>query len=342
MIFDDLMIENAEGAILAHTWRLADRVLKKGHRLSAEDLKALAAAGETWVTAARLDALDSHEDQAAADIAHALRGANLRATTAFTGRCNIVSERAGVVILDKAALGRVNEVDEAITVATLPPFATVRPRQVVATVKIIPFGVADKNVHAATTILEGLEAIRVAPFQPKRVAALLTHLPGYKESLLEKSESTLSGRLRDLGAELMPVCRCPHDKNAVSEWLSSLLEAGCDLAVVGGATAIMDRRDVIPAAIEQAGGTIERFGMPVDPGNLLLLGRVGTLPVIGMPGCARSIKENGFDWVLARLMADLPVTSSDIAAMGSQTMTQRRYSFPMPARSPLASITASR
>ena len=43
----------------------------------------------------------------------------------------------------------------------------------------------------------------------------------------------------------------------------------------------------------------DHLGMPVDPGNLLLLGELDGKPVIGAPGCARSPKENGFDWVLS-------------------------------------------
>ncbi|WP_204333402.1 hypothetical protein, partial [Proteus mirabilis] len=85
-----------------------------------------------------------------------------------------------------------------------------------------------------------------------------------------------------------------------------------DLVLVFGASAIADRRDVIPAALEQAGGEIEHLGMPVDPGNLLMVGRLGEVPVLGAPGCARSPKENGFDWVLTRLLAGLPVTKADI------------------------------
>ena len=58
------------------------------------------------------------------------------------------------------------------------------------------------------------------------------------------------------------------------------------------------------------------FGMPVDPGNLLLLGNIGDATVVGLPGCARSPKLNGFDFVLERLLADLPSARAEIAAMG--------------------------
>ena len=112
--------------------------------------------------------------------------------------------------------------------------------------------------------------------------------------------------------------------------------------LVAGASAIVDRRDVIPAAIERRGGTIEHFGMPVDPGNLLLLGRLGEVPVLGLPGCARSPKVNGFDWVLQRLLAGLPVGAEDIMRMGAggllAEIPRGPYRVPAPAarRKPVA------
>jgi molybdenum cofactor cytidylyltransferase len=79
-----------------------------------------------------------------------------------------------------------------------------------------------------------------------------------------------------------------------------------------------------------AGGEVRRVGMPVDPGNLLVLGKVGATTVIGAPGCARSPKLNGFDWVLDRLLAGLDVGSDDIAAMGVGGLLMEISSRPQP------------
>ena len=100
--------------------------------------------------------------------------------------------------------------------------------------------------------------------------------------------------------------------------------------IVFGASAITDRRDVIPAALVAAGGEIEQFGMPVDPGNLLLIGRIAGKPFLGAPGCARSAKENGFDWVLQRMLADIPVSARDIRRMGSGGLLMEIVSRPQP------------
>ncbi|TIM20530.1 MAG: 4-diphosphocytidyl-2C-methyl-D-erythritol kinase, partial [Mesorhizobium sp.] len=98
------------------------------------------------------------------------------------------------------------------------------------------------------------------------------------------------------GGRLTAERRTPHDVGAVADAAGSLARDN-DIVVIFGASAMSDFGDVIPAAIEQAGGTVIRAGMPVDPGNLLVLGALAGKRVIGAPGCARSPKENGFDWV---------------------------------------------
>src|SRR6185312_1615002 len=75
---------------------------------------------------------------------------------------------------------------------------------------------------------------------------------------------------------------------------------------------------------------ISHFGMPVDPGNLLLLGGLDGKPVVGLPSCARSPKVNGFDFVLQRLFARLPVMGSDIMGMGVGGLLQEIPSRPQP------------
>jgi molybdenum cofactor cytidylyltransferase len=110
--------------------------------------------------------------------------------------------------------------------------------------------------------------------------------------------------------------RVAHRADAVAAALAAMAADGLDLLLALGASAIMDRRDVIPAAVERAGGTVDRLGMPVDPGNLLLLGRVAGATVIGVPGCARSLRRSGFDWVLERVCAGLPVGGADLAGLG--------------------------
>ncbi|TXM84955.1 molybdopterin-binding protein, partial [Methylobacterium sp. WL122] len=174
-------------------------------------------------------------------------------------------------------------------------------------------------------------ALRVAPYRRRRVGVVSTRLPSLKETTIDGTLSALAARLAPTGAEIVADIRVPHSATVVADALSAAIDQeGADLVIVFGASAIADRRDVIPAGIEATGGAVVHFGMPVDPGNLLLLGACRDVPVIGAPGCARSPKENGFDWVLHRLLADLPVTRADIVALGVGGLLMEIVSRPQP------------
>jgi molybdenum cofactor cytidylyltransferase len=157
-----------------------------------------------------------------------------------------------------------------------------------------------------------------------------TRLPGLKESILDKTREVTEGRLRALGCRLIVEERCGHAAAELAPLIRDAVGHGIDILLIHGASAILDRRDVIPAAIAAAGGRIDHFGMPVDPGNLLLLGRIGEQVVLGLPGCARSPKVNGFDWVLERLVAGLPVGPGELMRMGSGGLLAEIPSRPLP------------
>ena len=331
MKFGEIPVGEAEGAILAHSLRFGATALKKGRVLSAADVEALAAAGFEHVVAARLDPGDLREDAAADRVAAAAGGENVTAAAAFTGRANLFAVAKGVLVFDRDRLDRLNLVDEAVTLGTLPPFAVVEPRQMVATVKIIPFAVPAAAVEAAArAAAEGGPLLRVATFRPLSVALIQTRLPGLKESILDKTREVTVQRLAALGSALGAEERCDHAAADLAPRIAAAVASGGDLVLVHGASVIVDRRDVIPAAIEAAGGVVEHFGMPVDPGNMLLLGRLGAATVLGLPGCARSPKENGFDWVLQRLCAGLPLGRREIMQMGAGSLLAEIPSRPLP------------
>ena len=332
MIFGETPLAEAEGAILAHSIKAAGLSFKKGRRLSAEDVAALRTAGIESLVAARLEADDIHEDEAAAAIAAAVCGDKLSASAAFTGRCNLIAASRGVLALDRARLDRLNLVDESVTVATLPPYELVEPKQMAATIKIIPFAVPRPVLEACLALAKVGDAplITLSPLRPRKVGLVQTSLPGQKPSLLDKTRDAIDARLAALDCPPAEERRCGHEPAETAAALGALREAGCELLLVSGASAIVDRRDVVPAGIVAAGGSIDHFGMPVDPGNLMLLAHIEALPVIGLPGCARSPKLNGFDWVLQRLMADLPVEAGDVMTMGAGGLLKEIPIRPLP------------
>jgi molybdenum cofactor cytidylyltransferase len=331
MKFGDTPLAQALGAILAHGVTAGARPFRKGRVLSEEDIVALQTAGIGSVVAARLEPGDVGEDEAAARIADHIAGQGLSATEAFTGRVNLFADAHGLAVYDAALLDRINRIDEAITVAALPPFTPVEPRQMVATVKIIPFAVEGERLETClAAIREAGGLLRVATFRPRRIGLVQTLLPGTRDRVLDKTVEVLSHRIEALGGELLGETRCEHETAVVSAAIADWRGRGADMVLLMGASAITDRRDVIPAAIAADGGTVDHFGMPVDPGNLMLLGHYGEIPILGLPGCVRSPKVNGFDWVLQRLFAGLSVTREDIMGMGAGGLLTEISSRPMP------------
>jgi molybdenum cofactor cytidylyltransferase len=333
--FGAVPLEQAEGGVAVHSIRKGTLVLKKGTLIGKAEIAALKAEGIAEIVVARMEPGDVSEDAAAAEIAAAVRGEGVRADRAFTGRTNLFAETAGVLVVNKQGVDRLNEIDEAITFATLPAYKPVVAGEMIATVKIIPFAVtvAQRNGALAAT-RQAAPLIRVAPYKIRKVGIVSTLLAGLAPKVIEKTLKVTQERIAPAGASIIAERRVAHEQLALAKALEEVLAAGAELVIVFGASAIADRRDVIPAAVEAIGGRVEHFGMPVDPGNLLLIGSAGDRPVLGAPGCARSPKENGFDWVLMRLLAGLPVPRQAITGMGVGGLLMEIVTRPQPRGEP--------
>ena len=337
MKFGPVVPDDALGATAVHSIRQGDLVLKKGTLIGQAEVAALKAAGVAEIVVSRLEPGDVSEDEAAAQIAAAVAGEGIRVDRAFTGRCNLFAASAGVLVVDKDAVDALNRIDEAVTFATLAAYKPLVEGEMIATVKIIPFAVAgsarDKAVKAA---LSARPAIRVAPYTIRKIGIVSTLLPGLSPKVIDKTLKITAARIAPAGATIVAERRVPHDQAALARAIDEVMKAGAELVIVFGASAIADRRDVIPAAVEAVGGEIEHFGMPVDPGNLMLIASLHGSPLIGAPGCARSPKENGFDWVLMRLLAGLPVSRADITGMGVGGLLMEIVTRPQPRAKPVA------
>ncbi len=332
MRFGETPIDEATGAILGHSWRANGVNFSKGRVLSGEDVAKLKSAGVSTIVAARLDPEDMHEDEASATVAKALAGEGIEITAPFTGRCNHFAREAGLAVVDRERVDALNELHESVTVATLPPFARVEPRQMVATVKIIPYAAPRTAVARAVEVAQSANQplIAVAPFKAMRAGLVQTRLPGTRDKVLDKAVGTTTKRLTSLGSTLVGERRVDHDAKAIAGALQELRGEGCDIFLIAGASAIVDRHDVVPSGIEEAGGEVLHFGMPVDPGNLLLTAKLDGKPVLGLPGCAKSPKYNGFDMVLERLAAGLPVGRAEIVRMGAGGLLAEISTRPQP------------
>lgn len=316
MIFGEFPCAEAAGVRLAHTLKLPQLLLRKGTVLSATDVAALEAAGIAAVSGARLAADEIDEDRAAQAVAAMLAAAGIAPRPPYTGRCNLYAQAPALLCVDAERIDRLNRISEAITLATLPQHACVGRDQRIATVKIIPFAVEQRTIDAWRELIGAEPPLRLAPLRPRRAALILSVSSSTTERMLDMTVDATRGRMQALGGTLALELRCGHDSAAVAKSIRQALAAGCDLLLILGATISKDRGDVVPAAIAAAGGVVEHFGMPVEPGNMLLTARIGEVPVFNLPGCARSRAHNGVDLLLQRLSAGLPLAPQDIMGLG--------------------------
>lgn len=325
MKFGPVPLDRAHGHILGHNVTDEDgrRRLRKGRALRDTDLDTLRALGIEQVYVARLEPGDVDENDAAGRVATQVAGSGLRLSPARTGRVNVYAVELGVLRIDLDRLQALHRC-EGVTLATLPRFTPVRPERMAATLKVIPYALPTEAVAQACAVGEEEPVLSVVPFTLRRVALVLSGSAGAESRIVHGFREALRLRLEALGATietvdyvaLGPYASDTADEARLAATLTRRIDGGAELVILAGETAIMDRHDVTPRAVERAGGSITGFGMPVDPGNLLLLGYRGAVPILGAPGCARSPKTNVVDLVLPRLLAGERLSRDDLLALG--------------------------
>lgn len=331
MEFGEVPLGHAEGAILAHSEALpGGGRLRKGIVLGKPEIAELTKAGLTAVTVAQLGPTDVHEDAAAMALAQALvpdpEAAGLFLRGMGTGRVNILAAGPGIIRLKPSAIRLMNQAQPMITLATVPEWQRMDAGGMVATIKIISYAVPSEGVAQACAL--GAGAIWLCPPTRRRVVLIQTAVAAEDGA---KGHRVTADRVARLGGTLAPKQMVPHRVDDLANAISRV--AGADVILILTGSATSDLRDTAPEALRKAGGRVVHFGMPVDPGNLLFIGALGRIPVIGLPGCAKSPALNGADWVLERIMCGVPVTGRSIAAMGVGGLLKEIPTRPKPRES---------
>ena len=313
----NIPIDQSVGAILVHNVMGGDgrKAFAKGQVVRAEDIDKLRALGKTTVYAALLDRDDVREDDAAARLARAVAGDGIELSKPSGGRVNFYAAQRGCLRVNLDALKRINEL-EGITLATIPRFSPLAPRKMIATLKTIGLALPTATLRAAEEIVRASGALlSVAPAQNQKVAIVLTGSENGKAKVRETFAPPIRARVEKLGAQVIAEDYAVEDENAIANAIEKATRAGAQMIILAGETSVMDADDITPRGIQRAGGVIELYGAPVEPGNLLLLAYRGNVPIIGAPGCIKSRETNVVDLILPRLVAGERVTRADVNAL---------------------------
>ncbi len=323
-------IGSCVGAVLVHAVYLETGRIRKGTRITEADIDRLRDAGIESVIVARLEAGDVDEDSAADQLAACLLPSSVRLSVASTGRVNIYATTRGIVRFDRDRLKAINMIDEGITLACVQHNQLVEDGDMIATLKIIPYSVTGDAIAAVQAAAGDDAVVEFYPLTARPFALIQTRVDGMNPAILANTEKVTKQRLNRLDCALVDSRIVAHESAVVTAAIQQSQDNGAEAILVCGASAISDRRDVVPAAVESAGGTVDRIGLPADPGNLLMAARIGDVPLIGMPGCARSLRLNGFDWVLHLVLAGIPLGDDEIADMAIGGLLMEIASRPLP------------
>ena len=330
MKIEHLDPKESKGSILAQSYNLSERKLSKGTRVSKAIVELLNKENIKTILCAVPHENDMDEDAAAEAISNAIDRNRLYAEEASTGRVNFRTPALGVVRYNRELIKKINLVDESIAFSIVEHNQLLAKNDLIATLKIIPFFVSKIYVERVVTLLSKHEIFKIHRLEEKKVGFIQTYYDWQKRSIFKATSNVTRSRLDALGCLLKKEALIPHDHESLCSEIKSSIDSGAQVLLISGASAITDRSDYIPKAILSVGGEIIQYGLAVDPGNLLLIGKIGGTTVIGMPGCARSPKLNGFDWVLQLLMANIPITKEELADMGAGGLLMEIASRPLP------------
>jgi len=327
MKFEPVPLSKAKGKILGHNIAGANgqRLLRKGKPLTDEDLDKLRILGRSSVYVAAIEPDDVDENKAARRVADAICGSGVHITSVSSGRANLLADEQGILRVDVERLAQINDRD-GITLATLTTHSPVHTRQIVATIKIIPYALQESIVRAAEAIASGSNpVVCVDPLPSRSVGMILSGSTSIHQRLVSDF-APLRDRIDKLGSSVtrtdFVALDDVSDEAALADMLKQQIASGIGMILLAGETAIMDADDILPRAVKRAGGYVESVGAPVDPGNLLMLAYINDVPVVGAPGCARSRKINIVDWILPRLLVGDRLTRRDIVGLGHGGLLQ--------------------
>lgn len=317
MKLERVEVGQATGRVIAHRHPLRGRTLAKGSILHAEDVSALVDAGIVHIVVVKFGLGDLRENEAAERIASAAVGDGVRVGEVRRGQAELLATVDGVLEVRPTPVGGLNHLDDALTFSTLEPRTRVIAGDRIAVAKIIPLAVSEEVVTRGCAVLsEGGAVVRVRPFTPARAGLVFTVSSHTREVVLGKVAESIRARLKGLGSTLAEVRRCDHRADVLSEAIMGLKADGFAPIFVYGASSSMDRDDVLPVGVTGAGAELIRVGIPVEPGNQMLLATIGETHVLSVPACASSRNHTAFDVVLQRILSGLPVDRSALAELG--------------------------
>ena len=315
-------VEDAVGMILAHDLtkivpgEFKGAAFKKGHVIKKEDIKELKSMGKNHINILELKDGYIHEDEAALRIARVLAGHGVFLKGPSEGKVEMKARYRGIIKINVAALNKINEIEE-IVVATIHCNTLVEEGQSLAATRIIPLTISDEKILHVEEIGEACDTglIFVQELKPMKIALVITGTEVYEGVIKDGFAAVMKEKIKHYGCSLLGLQYCPDDLPIIGKAIAEMLEKGADIVLACGGMSV-DADDVTPQAIENVADDVISYGVPMIPGNMLMLAYKGSTAILGIPGAAIFLRNTSLDIILPRILSGERLTRRDLTAYG--------------------------
>ncbi len=312
--------QDAVGSVLCHDitqiipGEKKGPVLKKGHRVTPEDVQLLLSVGKENLYVWDPEPGMVHEDDAAAVLYRAMAGPHMHPEGPAEGKIEAVADCDGLLKVRSDALLAVNLQPE-MMMATLQGNTPVKAGRKVGATRIIPLFTKQETLDAAVRAAGEEPILKILPFTHKTYGLVITGSEVYHGRIRDGFTPLLQEKLAAYDTEQIYHAVSDDRPEMILEKIREAQAAGCDMIFCTGGMSV-DPDDQTPAAIRRSGARIVKYGSPVLPGAMFLVSYLDGRPLLGLPGGVIYAKNSMLEKMLPRLMADDPVTYEEIAAMG--------------------------
>ncbi len=318
-MIEKIRVEDAVGLPLLHDFTAIMEdgfkgvLFKRGHVVEESDIEALKNIGKDHIYVGELEADQVHEEDAIAEISDALFGANIEASDVSEGKINLTSKVKGIFIIDRALLRKINEIGD-YTITSKKSYSKVEEGDKLVGARIVPLWTERRQVEKAKEILKAGPIFEVKEFKKLKVGCIITGDEVYYGRIKDAFRPVLMEKLAEFDAEVLGYEFLPDDEDKVVEAYEKFKEKGADLVIFTGGMSV-DPDDITPRAIRKTGAEVIVQGIPMQPGNMLMVARDGGVYLMGVPGASIHSKITSFDFFLPRVFAGIDLKREDFLEM---------------------------
>ncbi len=313
-------VHEAEDMVLGHDvtqiipGKAAGPAFRRGHIIRKDDIPRLLDMGKENLYVFELAEGDLHEDEAARRISLAVAGRNLFRSEPKEGKVELSAVQDGLLKVNTRALYELNSYPE-VMLATIHSNQRVKKGKIVAGTRIIPLVIAENKIRDLEQSCRKYPSVLdIVPFKSLKVGIVTTGSEVFSGRIKDAFGPVVREKIRESGSTVIDQIFAPDSIDAISKSIHQLVDKGADLITVTGGMSV-DPDDVTPAGIKKAGAEIVTYGAPVLPGAMFLLAYLGTIPIMGLPGCVMYHKKSIFDLIYPVLQAGEPITRKDIVGL---------------------------